>query len=285
MNLNAEICNSFNKHAFEYEKAAKIQNEIGRRLFERLDLLKINPKFVLDLGCGTGLFTKLLKKKYPKAHVIGLDLAIEMLSESKKKLGWITKWSLVNGDMTSLPFASGLFDLVFANQVIHWSESLPDVLRELSRVMNTNGCLMFSTLGPDTFKELNKAWSFDATFAHSNLFADMHDVGDALMQQRFIDPVVDMEQLTVQFNSLRQLLQSLRAQGVRNINTKRNQGLTGKKAWLGFEKGYEALLTPEKKYPLSYEVVYGHAWKGDVGMDAKGTITTIPINSIKIRTK
>ncbi|KTD21523.1 malonyl-ACP O-methyltransferase BioC [Legionella lansingensis] len=281
MNLQAEICNTFNKHAAEYEQAAKIQNEIGQRLFERLHYLKINPRYVLDLGCGTGLFTLQLKKRYPKAEIIGLDLAQAMLLESRKKQSWRRKWSLVNGDMTALPFATGAFDLIFANQAIHWSESLDMVIRELNRVMNVAGCLMFSTLGPDTFKELKQAWRLaDDHHAHTNEFMDMHDIGDCLLHERFLDPVVDMELITVHYGNLKQLLANLKAQGVRNINPKRNEGLTGKNAWLDFEKAYKELLTKEGKYPLTYEVIYGHAWKGEQRRTGDMTETFIPISQI-----
>ncbi|WP_045105369.1 malonyl-ACP O-methyltransferase BioC [Legionella hackeliae] len=281
MNLNLEICNTFNKHATEYQQAAKIQHEIGQRLFERLDYLKINPRYILDLGCGPGLFSFHLKKKYPQAEIVGLDLARNMLLEAKKKQGWWrNKWPLINGDMTSLPFAAGTFDLVFANQTIHWAQPLSSVIRELNRVMNVNGCLMFSTLGPDTFKELKQAWQVADQYAHTNEFADMHDIGDCLLKERFLDPVVDMELLTVHYGNLKKLLINLKAQGVRNINSKRNEGLTGKEAWQVFEEAYKALCTVEGKYPLTYEVVYGHAWKGEQRVVGDGTETLIPISQI-----
>lgn len=281
MNLKTEICNAFNKHAKEYEKAAKVQNEIGERLFERLHYLKIRPRFILDLGCGTGLFTPMLKKHYPHAEVIGLDLSYLMLIESKKKQGWWRKWPLINADMLALPFADGLFDLVFANQVIHWAQPLSAVIHELNRVMNVNGCLMFSTLGPDTFKELKQAWLLVDQYAHTNEFMDMHDIGDCLMAEHFLDPVVDMELLTVHYSSLNHLLQNLKAQGVRNINEARNEGLTGRKAWQAFESAYRAFCTSEGKYPLTYEVVYGHAWKGEQRRLERGTETFIPISQIR----
>lgn len=281
MNLKNEISNAFNKHAKEYDKAAKVQFEIGERLFERLSYLKISPRFVLDLGCGTGLFTQLLKKQYPQAEIIGLDLAHSMLLESKKKQGWLRKWPLVNGDMTELPFADGLFDLVFANQVIHWSQPVVSVVRELNRVMNINGCLMFSTLGPDTFKELKIAWLAADNYAHINKYMDMHDVGDCLMAEKFLDPVVDMELLTMHYANLPQLLQSLKAQGVRNIHQDRNTGLTGKQAWQTFVTSYETLCTEQGKYPLTYEVVYGHAWKGEQRKLAQGTETLISVSQIR----
>lgn len=280
MNLKTEICKAFNKQAAEYEQAAKLQHEIGERLFERLHYLKIAPRYVLDLGCGTGVFSVLLKKHYPQAQVIAADLAYAMLQQARKKQGWRRKWPLINADMTTLPFPDGLFDLVFANQVIHWAP-VPAVMRELNRVMNAQGCLMFSTLGPDTFKELKQAWLAADNYAHINDFMDMHDLGDCLLHERFLDPVVDMEMLTVHYSSLSQLLHNLKAQGVRNINQARREGLTGKASWKAFEAAYQTLRTACHKYPLSYEVVYGHAWKGEQRRIGEGTETFIPVSLIR----
>lgn len=280
MDIKAEICKAFSKYAASYEKAAKVQQEIGKRLLARLHYLKITPRYILDLGCGAGTFTLFLKKHYPQAIIIGLDLSHAMLQQAKKKQGWRNKWPLLNGDMINLPFSAGLFDLIFANQVIHWSDSLAKLMAELNRVMSKQACLMFSTLGPDTFWELRQAWQGISNFAHNNHFADMHDVGDCLLREHFLDPVVDMEKLTVLYTSVKQLARSLKLQGVRNINRARNKGLTGKKAWQAFESAYQALCTEEAKYPLTYEVIYGHAWKGDLRR-AHGAEAFIPLSQIK----
>jgi malonyl-CoA O-methyltransferase len=280
MALTHEISKAFNQHAKDYELAAKVQQEIGERLLERLHYLKMVPQRILDLGCGPGFFSCALAQMYPKAQIVGVDIAQLMLMQARKKYSWRRKWPLVAANMTQLPFASGVFDLVFANQVIHWGESLPQVFRELNRVMNTNGCLMFTTLGPDTFKELKTAWAEVNTYAHVNEFPDMHDVGDCLMSEHFLEPVVDMEMLEVHYESLSKLLQSLKAQGVKNINTARNQGLTGKASWARFEANYAQFQTPTRKYPLSYEVVYGHAWKGEQRNIGQGVETMIPISQI-----
>ena len=281
MNVKTEISKAFNNHANQYEQAAKIQAEIGDRLFERLHYLKIKPQYILDLGCGPGVFSQRLKKYYPDALVVGFDLAYGMLNQAKSKQGWWHKWPLVNGDMTAMPFATGLFDLVFANQVIHWSSSLPGVMSELNRVMNAGGCLMFSTLGPDTFCEIRQAWSTIDTHAHVNDYVDMHDLGDCLLAEHFLDPVVDMDMLTAHYSSVKQLLHSLKAQGVRNINAARNSGLTGKRSWHQFEQAMSAFGTDEGKFPLTYEVVYGHAWKGEQRRMGKGTETMISVEQLK----
>lgn len=283
MNVKTEICKAFNNHAVQYEQSAKIQHEIGERLFERLDYLKIKPKYVLDLGCGPGTFSRRLKKYYPDAQIIGFDLAYAMLQQAKAKQNWWQKWPLVNGDMLAMPFATGLFDLIFANQVIHWAPSLSHSIRELNRVMNVQGCLMFSTLGPDTFCELRRAWAKVDQYGHTNDFIDMHDLGDCLLAEHFLDPVVDMEMLTAHYSTLPQLLHALKAQGVRNIHAARNPGLTGKKAWHDFEKTMASFCTTEGKFPLTYEVVYGHAWKGEQRRVNSGTETVISVESLRRR--
>lgn len=281
MTATKEISKAFNQQAHTYELAAKAQQEMGERLFERLQYLKINPARILDLGCGPGRFSQQLTKLFPKAQVVGLDLAHAMVLQAKKKQGWRRKWSLVTADMLHMPFPSGVFDLVFANQAIHWASPLKQVFRELNRVMNVNGCLMFTTLGPDTFKELKNAWSEVDSFAHVNEFPDMHDIGDLLMAEQFLEPVVDMENLCLHYESLPKLVRSLQAQGVKNINPQRQGGLTGKESWKQFTANYDKLVTEQGKYPLSYEVVYGHAWKGEKRRMGVGTETVIPISQIK----
>lgn len=280
MTLTNEISKAFNQRATEYELAAKVQQEIGERLLERLHYLKMSPQRILDLGCGPGFFSRELALMYPKAQIVGVDLAELMLIQARKKHSWRRKWSLVAADMNNMPFATGAFDLVFANQVIHWGDSLPQVFRELNRVMKANACLMFTTLGPDTFKELKMAWSAVNEFAHVNEFPDMHDVGDCLMSEHFLEPVMDMELLAVHYETLPKLLKSLKAQGVKNINSARNQGLTGKTSWKLFEQNYSSMQTDTGKYPLTYEVVYGHAWKGEQRKTEQGVETMIPISQI-----
>lgn len=281
MNLTLEICKSFDTHATSYEQSAKVQHEIGNRLFERLDYLKIAPRYILDLGCGTGIFSQLLKKRYRAAEVVSLDLSINMLKETQQKQGFRRKWSMVNANMLHLPFVDGAFDLVFSNQTLHWGTPLAQVLREVNRVMAQDGCLMFSTLGPDTFKELVSAWAVVDKHAHANSFMDMHDWGDALLAECFLDPVVDQELLTAHYDSLTQLLTSLKRQGVRNINPSRNPGLTGRQALAALDVAYEQLRTPNQKYPLTYEVVYGQAWKGRQRRGEQGMEAFIPVSQIR----
>ena len=138
---------------------------------------------------------------------------------------------------------------------------------------------MFSTLGPDTFLELREPSK--TAHAHANTFMDMHDVGDILLTGRWVDPVMDMDKLTVYYKSWPELLRALRAQGVRNMNEKRNPGLTGRRAWAEFKASVEQHKTADKKYPLTYEVVCGHAWKGAVQATGDGSEFSISVSSLR----
>lgn len=285
MNSKAEISNAFNHHAIEYEHVAEVQHEIGERLIERLAYLMMQPMHVLDIGCGPGVLTHRLKRHYPKAHIVGLDFAHQMLKIANAKQPWRRKCSFVNADMATLPFATGQFDLIFSNQVIHWSDSLSALFREFNRVLRPGGCLMFSTLGPDTFRELRQAFKTVDGYTHVNDFLDMHHIGDCLLNEKFVDPVVDMDMLTAHYPSLSQLLYGLKSQGVRNIHAQRNPGLTGKRSWHAFEQAMTLLRTTDNQFPLTYEVVYGHAWKGMQRRTEQGIETFISVEQLKKSTR
>ena len=91
-----------------------------------------------------------------------------------------------------------------------------------------------------------------------------------------------MELLTAHYASVPHLFKALKRQGVRNINPLRNQGLTGKASWTNFEQSVAACRTPEGKIPLTYEVIYGHAWKGMQQRSEQGIETYIPLSSLRL---
>ncbi|WP_367606003.1 malonyl-ACP O-methyltransferase BioC [Legionella sp. W05-934-2] len=281
MTRNVEIGKAFDRVATQYEKSAIIQQEIGNRLIERLDYLTITPTRILDLGCGVGQFSQALKKRYPKAHIVGIDLSYQMLNVAKLKQSWRSKWSLVGGDIATLPFANESFDLVFSNQAVHWVENVNALFSELHRIMAVNGCLMFSTLGPDTFKELSTVFKAIDDYEHVNIFQDMHDIGDSLLQAQWLDPVMDMEFITAQYASVNDLLKSLKRQGVKNIHPQRKLGLSGRQFLQQLSSLYQQTFAQAGKVPLTYEVVYGHAWRGELKSKTIGQDTFVPIDSIK----
>jgi len=250
---------AFERAAGTYDASAALQNEVGSRLVERLDYIRMQPRQILDLGAGTGVFSAVLGKRYRKAEVFALDIAPAMLQQARARGGWWRRPRCVCADAEILPFADASFDFIFSNLMLQWCTDLPATLRELRRVLAPGGLLMFTTLGPDTLNELRASWSSVDGFTHVNPFIDMHDVGDALLQARWAEPVMDAERITVTYRELATLMLDLKHIGAHNVNRGRARGLTGKRRFQAFTAAYEQFRR-DGVLPSTYEVIYGHAW-------------------------
>lgn len=253
---------SFSKAASSYDAAAVLQRKVADQLLERLDPIRIEPRVVLDLGCGTGYCIKPLERRFRKARVLALDLALPMLRQAKSKQGWRHRQQLVTGDAHALPLEDQSVDLVFSGLTIQWCD--PDrVFGEIARVLAPGGLLMFSSFGPDTLKELRAAWSAVDNQVHVHDFIDMHDLGDAVLRSGLAQPVVDREDIMVTYATVRSLLRDLRAIGAHNAAADRKTGLTGKRQFARFEAAYKEIGGSSGRINSTFEVVYGHAWRSD----------------------
>ncbi len=252
---------AFERAAGHDDDAAFLLREVGGRLLERLDLLKLKPEVILDVGCGTGIITAQLMKKYRRARVIGLERAPAMVAKARKRAPWLRTLYGVCAEPEALPLADACFDLIFSNLALPWTLDLDRTLAEFRRLLKPGGALLFSTLGPDTLMELRRSWAVAHDGCnHVNAFLDMHDIGDALLRARLAEPVMDVERLTLTYREVDRLAHDLGRLGVRNVTLGRPAGLTGKGRWQAMRDAYERYRRPDGLLPVSCEVVYGHAW-------------------------
>ncbi|WP_018232835.1 malonyl-ACP O-methyltransferase BioC [Thioalkalivibrio thiocyanodenitrificans] len=256
---------TFDRAAAGYDAAAPLQHEICDRLLERLDWVKLAPRHILDAGTGTGRGARGLRRRYPRARLLGLDLSLAMLRRARRQSGWWRRPDWVCADLEGLPLADASLDLLFSSLALQWCNDLERTLRGFRRVLAPGGLLMFTTFGPDTLKELRAAWqAADADHVHVNVFMDMHDIGDALVRAGFADPVMDMEMVTVTYPDLGRLLADLRAIGATNANAGRERGLTTRARLRTVESAYDAFRLSDDRLPATYEVIYGHAWAPEI---------------------
>ena len=255
---------SFNRAANTYDAAAVLQKRVREEMLSRLDLVNIKPKAILDAGCGTGHGSFALQKRFSNANIVSLDLAFNMLQQTKLQRPWLQKMlhqqHLLCADIESLPIASNSMGLVWSNLALQWCNNLDGAFSELARVLQPEGLLMFSTFGPDTLKELRAATTNGHT--HVSRFIDMHDIGDALIRAGFSTPVLDVEHYTLTYDDVKSVMTDLKSIGAHNATAGRARGLQGRGFLQNLVQYYEQFRVAGK-LPATFEVVYGHAWKAE----------------------
>jgi len=285
------VARSFGQAAAQYDDVAVLQRQTGDELLDRLSLVTLQPERILDLGVGTGRNLSLLAKRYPKAELVAIDIATGMLKQARQNyqhsIGlkrWLPMTSTPHylaGDAEQLPLADNSVDLIFANLALQWCDPRMS-FAEIQRVLRPDGLLMFTTLGPDTLYELRTAWAAVDDYPHVNMFYDMHDVGEAMMEAGLAEPVLDTDRYVLTYQTPLELMKDLKVLGAHNVNSGRRRGLTGRKAFAQVTEAYEQ-FRQDKLLPATYEVVYGHAWGSKPKQQQDNGDVHIPISQIQGR--
>ena len=282
-----QIRRSFSRSASGYDAAAALQREAGTRLMESLEYLdQKKPEVVLDVGSGPAHAAADMRKRWPKAQVVALDLALPMLREAKKQSSWWKPFARVCADARALPIADNSVDVLYSNLCLQWVEDLPAVFAGFRRVLKPGGLLLCSTFGPETLIELRDAFAQADEAPHVSRFPPIAQFGDALMGAGFRDPVVDRDLFTLTYPDLPALMRELRALGATNALQARRHTLTGKGRFAAAAAAYEALRREDGTLPSSWEVIYAHAWAPPPGAPIRGQgeeVASVPVSAIPIR--
>ena len=291
-----QVQRAFSRAAKGYDAAAQLQHAVEARLLEMLDyrddpvLRHAAPQVVVDLGCGPGRAAAAMQRRWPKARVLALDLALPMLRESRSNSN---PWRLfarrpqaVCADARALPLAENSVDVLFSNLCLQWVEDLDAVFAGFRRVLKPQGLLLLSTFGPGTLWELREAFARADDTPHVSPFADIAGVGDALMRAGFHQPVLDREVETSTYPDLAALMRELRELGATNALSARRHTLTGRARFAAAERAYDALRSGDGTLPATWETITAMAWAPEPGApirEGEMEIARFPANAIPVR--
>jgi len=232
-----------------------VLHAISAQLLERLPLLAITPQRVLDLGCRDGYQFAPLRTLYPDAELFGLEIGpiaensssatgrssnagsgstrlmrwwhgLQIRTQSFKKVSA----EVHIGDAHTLPFKDGQFDLVISNLCLPLCAQPAQVFADVSRVLAPGGAFLFSSFGPDTLLEYRQRWATVDAYPHVSGLIDMHDLGDSMLRAGLADPVLDRDNIRLDYPSVQALENELQAFGLVNVAQGRRRGLIGTNA-------------------------------------------------------
>lgn len=265
----------FDAAGVRFDAAAAVHDETRARLVERLELVRIEPARILDLGCATGVAAAALAERYPRARVLALDSSAVMTRVAAER-AQRAPFDVLRADAGRLPLPTDSVDLVIANQLLPFVR--PErVFSEVARVLAPSGLFTFASVGPDTLLELRRAWSRVDDRIHVHAFVDMHDLGDLLVGAGLAEPVLDVDRIRLSYADAGSMVRDFRACGAVNAAGGRRRGLTGRALWRGFEQGLEAARVGGR-IEITVEIVLGQAW----GLEAHGRSRATPDGEIAV---
>lgn len=241
------------------KKYAVLAEETGNELITRLSWTKLKPRRILELGCEAGEQRVRLSNLYTEAQIFGLD----------RDVGERVSFC---AEATDIPLANQTIDLLFANLILPLYADHLAVFRESRRILRAEGLFTFATLGPKTGEE----WQGSALELGAVSRVDMHDIGDALVQTGFADPVLDVDYFTFSYKSAETFWRELTEAGI----LPEEEALRQQNEKIVQERAAQHQLT------MTFEVVYGHAWAPAVSAefqsDDQGTVN-IPLSHLRRR--
>ncbi len=244
-----------------------LHEEVARRMQERLDCIKLQPAGWTHWQPVRGGLQAhaLLAQRYPQASCFVAEFDASRAQYAEKKLAepwWRpTRWTVRAARFE--PPADAAVQMLWANMALHMAADPQGLMAQWHKALAVDGFLMFSCLGPDTLQELRGLYRTLGWPAPSHEFTDMHDWGDMLVGAGFGEPVMDMERITLTFETPQRLLHELRGLG-RNLHMQRFAGLRGRR-WR--DQLHQALAG--QPLQLTFEVIYGHALKPAARLDMR----------------
>jgi malonyl-CoA O-methyltransferase len=242
-----------------------LHTEVARRMAERLPIIQLKPRRIVDWGSFLGASQAALAQAYPHAQILAVENDAprrDATTLAQTQPWWSPRrWS--GAAATALlpsEVVPGQAQLLWSNMALHGAVDPQAVMQQWQRALAIDGFLMFSTLGPGSLQSLAGLFAAQGWGPAFAPFVDMHDLGDMLVHAGFADPVMDQEQVTLTWANGDALLAELRQWGG-NVALGRHAGLRTPRWRSQFLQQLQNRADQQGRVAITLEVVYGHAFK------------------------
>ncbi len=262
----------------DYTHASVLAREVTNEMLARLDFMTIKPKRILNAAGRVSEMSWQLQSRYPEAQLVAIDDSLPLLHHAAEVNNGLSSITYLCGSATSLPFADHSVDLVMANLLFPYHTDYSLLLREWRRILSADGLLMMTAFGLDTLKEWPSIFQY-TNASHDNRrdspqLVDIHDIGDLLLAEGFVDPVLDVDHYTMLYRTQAQLRQEVYQSGM---------------AFFPMEQEITDMIgAADGSWPLTYEVIYAHAFapeKLEAVATSLGGMTRIPLSQVRRQLK
>lgn len=246
-----QVAASFSRAAASYDSVAELQRAVGHELLSRLPSA-CAPRRWLDMGCGTGYFSRVLGELLPTSEGVALDIAEGMLNHARP-LGGAAHF--IAGDAERLPVHDASCGLIFSSLAVQWCANFDAVLSEAHRVLQPGGVLAFASLCVGTLDELRESWRAADGLVHVNRFRTFEAYQQLCAASGLRVVSLERQPHVLHYPDVRSLTHELKALGAHNLNPGRPGGLTGRARIVALVEAYER-FRQSQGLPATYQVVY-----------------------------
>jgi len=249
-----QVRQHFSCHAREYDRYAHVQQKVAGRLSELIFARDDVWTRALEIGCGTGLLSRRVARRYPELPIVFSDLAHGMSLATAELL---PASQVCDADAASLPFRDDAFDLVISSSVYQWLEDLPAAFSEAARILRPGGVFAVALFGEKTLHELRTSHqrALSGKFSHGQNFFPLDSVIRAL-GEAFIPLFVTSEFEIEWHASVPDLLRNLKRIGAQNSSRNRPAGLASRQVMQQMIDSYHKEFGSARGIPATYETIY-----------------------------
>ncbi len=281
--VQAEALAAIVRRMARAEQPPWLHGEVARRMAERLALIRLQPRRLVDWWSFNGASQTLLQQTYPQARVwrVEADDALRRRgAAATNRRAWLPRrWGAPAVEVRAPQGLDPGCELLWANMMLHLVDDPLAQMRQWHQALAVDGFLMFSTLGPGSLAGLRHVYAGLGWPPPHAPFIDMHDLGDMLLQCGFADPVMDQEILTLTWPDAAALLHELRALGG-NAEPARHPGLRTPHWRERLGQALASLQAPDGRLRLDFELVYGHALRAPPRPRVAGQ-TTVALDEMR----